>query len=1052
LKTEHQGIIAWFAHNSVAANLLMGVILIAGLAQAFGIQQKTVPDFQTNNVEIRVPLPGAAPSDVEQGVVVKIEEAIEDVEGIHKIQSFSSRGSGRVLAEVAQERDIDDVMNDIKIRVDAISTFPVQAEKPIISKQEFRQPVIWLSLHGDAPVRTLQRTAEQVRDELVALPEITQAEVVGARDYEISIDVAENTLRKYGLTLQGIAQRVRAASLDLPAGTIRSAGGSILLRSTGQAYSGDDFSQIVVLTRKDGTRLKLGDIATIRDGFAQSDRYARFDGKRAFDIRVDSSGDENDIEIAKAVRRYAARKTPTLPTNTALDAWGDASFYLQDRLNMLLGNLKWGALLVFLTLTLFLRLKVALWVMVGIPVSFFGALWLMPMDPINVSVNMLSLFAFILVLGIVVDDAIIIGESVYTQIRQHGHTLDNVIRGARRVAMPATFGVLTTMAAFVPLIALNTQVAPFFKAIAAVVILCLFFSLVESKLILPTHLAHMRLRRIPDDERNALIRFQRFFADGLITVADRLYRPALHWTLENRYVTAASFTAVLIVTVAIVASGLVRWNTFPDVPNDFPRANLSMQPGTPAQQTRAAMAQLEHAVRQVDQRYRQDSGDPRGLAHHLLWFMRGDTSGSLVVEMTKPEQRSMDAYEFIRRWRAATGAMAGVKDLEFSAKTNVGGGGGPALSFLLSGDDPRALARAAAQLQQRLAHYRGVYDIRNSADSGTQEIRLRIKPSAQTLGLTMKDLAEQVREAFYGAEAERIQRGRDEVKVMVRYPPEERRSPGNLEQMRIRTADGTEVPFTEVAAVEAGTSATVIHRVNRKRAVTVSADVDPQQVTSGRVVRQISHAFVPRLLRRFPGIDFHLEGASQEQGELVAELIEAFAAALFLIYALIAIPLRSYTQPLIVMAAIPFGIVGAIFGHLLLGLTASMMSAFGIIALAGVVVNDSLIMVEFVNRERDAGRSLVDAVSHSGLQRFRAIVLTSLTTFAGVVPVFFEKSLQAQYVIPMAVALGFGILFATVITLFLIPALYLILDDAQRYLRTVGIHLRRNAHNGSGLR
>jgi len=1047
MAARQQGIIAWFARNHVAANLLMWIIVVAGLFQAFGIQQKTVPDFQTNNIEIRIRLPGAAPSDVEESAVVKVEEAIEDVDGIKRIQSFSARGSGRVLAEVATGQDIDNVLNDIKIRVDAISTFPVQAEKPVISKQEFRQPVIWLSVHGDAAARTLQGFAEQVRDDLVALPSITQAELVGARDYEISIEVRENTLRKYGLTLDRIAQRVRASSLDLPAGTIRSQSGDILLRTKGQAYTGAEFADIVLLTRADGTRLKLGDVATVRDAFAESDRYARFDGKRAFDIRVDSSGDENDIEIAAAVRNYVNRKNATLPANVAMDAWGDASYYLQDRLNMLLGNLKWGALLVFLTLTLFLRLKVALWVMVGIPVSFLGTLWLMPMDPVNVSVNMLSLFAFILVLGTVVDDAIIIGESVYTQIRHHGHTLENVIRGAQRVAMPATFGVLTTIAAFLPLIALNTQVAPFFKAIAAVVILCLAFSLVESKLILPTHLAHMHLRRIPEGERTFLVRFQRFFADGLGTVATQWYRPTLRWALENRYITAASFAGILILTLALLASGLVRWNTFPDVPNDFPRANLTMQPGTPAQQTRAAMAKLESAVRDIDQAYRKS--DPRGLMHHLLWFMRGDTAGSLVVEMTKPEQRNMDAYEFIRRWRTATGTIAGVKDLEFSAKTNVGGGGGPALSFVLVGDDNTQLRLAAHELQHKLGEYRGVFDIRNSADSGTQEIKLRIKPSAEMLGLTMNDLARQVREGFYGAQAQRIQRGRFEVKVMVRYPPDERRSVGNLESMRIRTPDGTEVPFTEVAETHLGRSASVIHRINRQRAVTVSADVNPDQVETGQIVREISADYIPQLLRHYPGIEFQLEGASQEQGELVKELLEAFAAALFLIYALIAIPLRSYSQPLIVMAAIPFGIVGAIFGHLLLGLTASMMSAFGIIALAGVVVNDSLIMVEFVNRERAAGHALMDAVSHCGLQRFRAIILTSLTTFAGVVPVYFEQSLQAQYVIPMAVALGFGILFATVITLFLIPALYLILDDGQRFLHRLYIRTLQTPRQGS---
>ncbi|NNF51422.1 MAG: efflux RND transporter permease subunit [Gammaproteobacteria bacterium] len=1045
-KTENQkGLIAWFAGNSVAANLLMVFILAFGIYSSFTIRKQTTPDFELNVVQVQVPYPGAAPQEVEEGVVVKVEEAIQDVDGILQINSTASEGIGVISAEVRTGESLDDVLADIKTRVDAIATFPGLAEKPIISKQEIPVHVLFVALYGDIDEFGRKAMSTEIRDELMLIQSVSEVQILGGRSYEISIEVSEDTLRAYGLTMSEISQAINNSSVDLPGGQIKSEGGDILLRTEGQVYTGREYADLVLRTFPDGTRLTIGDIANIKDGFVESEDFGRFNGEPSVMLRIMASGGQSELETADDVRAYIAEKVKTLPAGVMLETWVDRSHYLRGRLDMMVSNMLQGALLVFVVLSLFLRLKVAMWVIVGIPIAFFGTIWLMPHAPWPITINVISLFGFILVLGIVVDDAIIIAESIYTEVRARGHTLANVIRGANRVAVAATFGVLTTIAAFTPMLFVGGIAAPFFEALSVVVILALIFSLIESKLILPAHLAHAKIKPVDEkalfdpDVRVSLVRviprtlqrFQRRFQHGFKWLTHNAYEPLLNKALDYRGFTVSLFIAMLIITGGAMAGGVLRVVIFPDVPGDFIQVQLAMHNGTAPQVRNEAVARLERAALDLNAEYVADHPGVDDPVNHIGAFSNGDTGAVIFVEMPLDENRPLNGDDITGMWRDRVGEIAGVKDLSFSAGNNIGGG--DPLSFKLTGDDLDSLEAAAKELQEHLGTYDGVFDISNSISSGGQEIRLKIRPEAEALGLTQAMLGRQVRQAFYGEEAQRIQRGKDELKVMVRYPLDERRSIADLENMRIRTPAGDEVPFDAVAEVFFGSAYSSISRQDRKRTVTVSADIDPEQVEPGEILEEIREEYIPELLAQYPGVGFSLEGASQEQINLLKNLALASLAALFLMFALIAIPLRSYSQPLIIMSVIPFGLIGAAVGHLLMDRSISMFSLFGLVALSGVVVNDSLIMVDFVNKARRRGVALREAVVHAGVSRFRAIILTSLTTAAGLMPILMEKSVQAQFVIPMAISISFGIIFATVITLFLIPTLYVMLEDFSRF-------------------
>jgi len=1041
----YYALIEWFARNAVAANLLMFILLLGGLYSAVTIKKESQPPFDTNFITVSMPFLGASPEDVEEGILIKIEEAIQDIEGIQEIVSTGRRGIGTVTIEVRSGYDVPEVMNEIKNRVDSISTFPDNTENPVISRSRFQQQVNLVSVYstgsgqGDVDERTLKEYAKQIRNEIVNLPGITKAEILGSRPYEISIEVSEFTLEQYDMTLNEVAAAVRRGSLDLPAGSIRTNAGDIQLRTIGQAYVGLDFEDILVRTNADGSRILLKDVADIKDQFEETGRFSEFNGKPAITIRVSSVGDQSELEISQKVRDYVATKLLTIPSGVGMKAWADVTFYLTGRLDMMIKNLVIGAMLVFLSLALFLRLKLAFWVMVGLPVAFLGTIFLMPM--FDITINLISLFGFILVLGIVVDDAIVIGESAYTTMRAKGHSVDNVLEGVLKVAMPATFGVLTTIAAFLPILMISGIMGNFFSAIGWVVTLCLVFSIIESKLILPAHLAHMRVRHYSADTHNALIRFQRFFSEGLHSFVDKHYLPLLAKCLRRRYLTLSVFISLLILSIGLLVGGVLRSVFFPDFSADFVQVDLKMNEGTPAAKTIDAIRQIQHGLWQLDAQISAEHGLESGvLVASALSFAQGDTGGLIITELVKENKADISGPDLLRRWRENVGEIPGAKQLGFSVATG-GLVAGAAISLQLIGADVEQVGRAALELTSRMHSYEGLYDIRNTYEGGRPEIKLNLKPEAEALGITLQDLAGQVRAGFYGTEVQRIQRGQDEVKVMVRFPSNERNSVGYLDNMKIRTPNGGRVPFRAVAEVELTKSPSLIQRFDRERAVRVSAEVDKERYEPGKIQADILERELPEVLAKYPGVRSRLSGLSQQQVEVQRDLLRGGLLAIFLIYALMAIPLKSYTQPLIIMSVIPFGIIGALIGHLILGLSVSLMSYIGIIALSGVVVNDSLILVDFVNRERQAGTALEQALARATKTRFRAILLTSLTTFLGLAPIaLFETSLQAQLVVPMATSLAFGILFATVITLFLIPTLYLILDDFGNWWREALSH------------
>ena len=1030
-----KGMIAWFARNDVAANLLMLTILGLG---AWGLTAKipleVFPAFELRNVIVRVPFPGATPSEVEEGITVKIEEAVQDLDGIKTLRSTAVENLGTVVIEVENDTDPRELMNDIKARVDAISTFPVDSERPTVYVPEIRRDVITVVVSGELPEAELRLVAERVRNELVDLPQITQVELDGVRPYEISIEVSEQTLRQYGLTLEQVASAVRRTSLDLAAGSVRTTGGEILIRTQGQARAGTEFEDIVVRST-DGARLTIADIGLVRDAFSEDPLEFRYNGRPAAFIDVYRVGDQSAIEVAEVVRDYIAATPDWLPPGITLDYWRDQSRVVEARLNTLIKSAIQGGILILVLLTLFLRPAVAAWVLVGIPVAFMGGIALMPV--FGVTINLISLFAFILVLGIVVDDAIVTGENIFSRLQKGEDPLEASIRGTQEIAVPVTFGVLTTVVAFTPLLMIEGVRGQIFAQIPLIVIPVLLFSLVESKLILPAHLKHVRIRNGQNEGR--LSRLQATVQRGLERSTRAAYAPVLNWSLHNRYLAATLFTAVLIILLSIAIGGHLRFIFFPRIQAETASATVTMPPGTPFEATQSAIRRIHAEAESLRARYT-DPETGESVVKGILASV-GSTGGGgaprtdigrVVFEITPPEERTLEvtSSDLVREWRRAIGQIPGAKEVSFRAE--IGGGGSP-LDVQITGPDFVALRTLAAQVRERMETYPGVFDITDSFEDGKEEIRLQIRPEAELLGITLEDLARQVRHAFFGFEVQRIQRGREEVRVYVRYPESERRSLESLDSMRIRTPDGAEVPFADVASAEYGRGFSQIRRVDRNRTINVTGDVNKETADIEAIKRDLDE-FLSAEVRRYAGVSYSLEGEAREQRESFGSLGSGLLFVLFTIYCLLAIPFRSYLQPLIVMSVIPFGAAGAMLGHMIMGMSLTIMSLMGMLALTGVVVNDSLVLVDYINRRRREGMALMEAVATAGAARLRPVLLTSLTTFAGLTPLIFEKSTQAQFLIPMAVSLGFGILFATFITLVLVPLNYLILEDMRGIL------------------
>ena len=1059
------GVLEWCARNRVAANLMMLMIVLGGLlALKYGVRREVFPLFSLDMISVTVPYPGATPQEVEEGILLPVEEAIADLDGIDELNATGGEGAGTLIVKVRTDANTRELMNDVKTRVDAITTFPDNAEEPVIEELSLRLLVITVALSSEtADEQTMRLLAEDVREDLLTLPGITQVKLGGTRPYEIGIHVSETDLRRYGLTFDEVAQSVRASSLNVPAGSIRTNAGDVRIRTQSQAYRQREFEDLVLRTADDGTRIQLKDVAEVVDGFEEDERWARFDNRAAIMLSVQATSQENAPDVARSVYNFIEERRASLPAGVHLDTWMDASKIYSGREDLMIRNGLTGLLLVFISLGMFLHLRLAFWVAVGLALSFIGTfavLWYT-----GVSINMISMAAFILVLGIVVDDAIVVSESVHRKHTEGLHGEDGAVAGVQEVATPVIFAVLTSVIAFTPMLAISGVDGKFWAVIPIVIISCLLLSLFESLFILPAHLAHEKMPwyLVPFWPLFWIFEHIQRIVDRLLKVfIRRVYEPVLELAIGWRYLTFAIFVASMILVIGLVAGGHVKAAFFPRMPGDIAVATLEMPNGTPAQSTREILERIEAAALQL--REEVDGGDvePKAIKHILVAMgshpvaQARDPSGIAIaaggthlaeaaIEFENLDARGLSSDALSDRWRDLVGVVPGVRRLTFDAND---GEHEKDIHIRLTSDSIADLEAAAGELKRELHEYAGVYEISDTLGTRQDEITLgkEMLPAGEALGLRVEDVARQVRQAFYGEEAQRIQRGRDDIRVMVRYPREQRQSIADLDNLRIRTPTGEEVPLREVAQVAIGDGLATIRRAERKRMADVTALLQREITANPDGIMQELEAkgddetepgFLASLSDRYPGMSWYREGGMKGQQRVVTELSLGFIVALFAMYALMAVAFKSYIQPLLVAIAIPFGFVGAVIGHILLGETISIISFLGLVALAGVVVNDSLVLIDAINRNVRGGMKMSQAVRAASKRRFRAILLTSLTTFLGLTPLMTETSFQAKFMIPMAVALAFGVAFATFLTLLLVPCLYLIIEDLKRIARFI---------------
>lgn len=1020
-KNIPRGPIAWMAGHSVAANLLMALFLVGGLFWALQIKKEVFPDFELDIVTISVPYPGASPEEVERGIILVIEEAVEGLVGIKEFTATAREGVGTVSVEILEGENIQRLAQDIKNEVDRITSFPEEAEEARVVIAERKRSVVSLALYGNQNEWILREVAEDIRDRLIQDSDITQVEMEGVRNYEISIEIAQKTLRSLNLTLEEVAGRIRRASVELPAGAIKTESGDILVRMKERRDYGVEFGKIPLITTNDGTEVLLEDIATIKDGFEETDNFATYNGQPAVKIQVYRVGDQTPISVSDAVRRQMKTINQILPSGLALEARNDRSEIYRQRMNLMLRNGYLGLGLVFILLAIFLEARLAFWVSLGIPISILGSFLFLPL--VGSSINIISMFAFIVTLGIVVDDAIVVGENIY-HYRQRGLAwFDAAVRGTREIAMPITFSVLTNMVAFAPMFFVSGFMGKIFIHIPFVVIGVFAVSLIESLFILPAHVGHRR-RANPGGLFGWLMAQQARFSDFFGRFIRTRYGPFLDLALRNRYLTLSVGLTVLVITVAYIKSGRMGFELFPKVESDYSLATAQLPFGSAVQKTERVQQILVKAAQQVAQ---ENGGDQ--LVRGIFSVINGNLA-TVRVYLTPPDDRPVSTAGLTELWRKRVGVLSGLEFLKFESDAG-GPGRGAAISVELSHRRIDVLEKASAEVAAALGFFPSVTDIDDGFSPGKQQVDFQIKPEGRSLGLRSREVARQVRHAFYGAEVLRQQRGRNEVKVMVRLPKEERVSEYNLEQMVLRTPSGTEVPLKEAVTVKRGRAYTTIDRRNGRRVVTVAADVRPRSKTD-QVLQSLKADALPALQKKYAGLTYSFEGRQADRRDSMRSLMIGLMMALVVIYAMLALPFNSFIQPIIIMLCIPFGIVGAVIGHLIMGYSLSVMSMFGVVALSGVVINDSLVLINFSNRNRQEGMTVPEAVHGAAIHRFRPIMLTTLTTFGGLTPMIFETSRQARFLIPMAVSLGFGIVFATLITLVLVPCFYTVVEDLQR--------------------
>ncbi len=1052
---EHRGAIAWMARNSVAANLLMVALILGGLFFIGKTKQEVFPQFELDIVIIRVAYPGASPAEVEQGVVLVVEEAVRAVEGVKEMRSTAAEGVGYVTVELLSGVDSQSTLANIKSAIDRIVTFPQDIERPIVQLASNRDQVISVIISGDKSERALRDLATMVRDDLLADNRITVAELGAVRPLEVSINITRDNLKRYDLTLEDVAQRIRQASIDLPSGGVRTSGGEILLRTTERRTFASEFGDIVLKARPDGSQIKVSDVSLVVDGFADSsETSATLNGKPAALVNVYRIGGETPVEIAEAVNAYIETQSDVLPPGVYLQPWGDRSELLEDRKSLLIRNAQLGLLLVLLSLGFFLNRKLAFWVTLGIPISFVGAFLMLP--SLDVSINMISLFAFIVTLGIVVDDAIIIGEGIYTKRKEGLGPLEAAIVGAKELGTPVIFAIATNMIAFAPLLFVPGASGKFFRVIPLVVIVVLVLSLVESLFILPAHLAHLDEGKSKFRILNWIDERQVKVADGLEAFVKNRYQPFIRNVLAHKYLTLTSSVGLLILTMGVIAGGVIQFTFLPKIESDRISATFEFPYGSPLEQSEALVERFNSIAKDLVEEYSIAEGMdyPAGetISRGVLAVTGGQSGGfgsprgertasgshmgQVTILLVPSGQREFTAKEFADKWRDRLGQVPGLESLKFRYSTGAGGGG-DAISFRLIHSDIGILERAASELAMTLQGFDGVIDVYDGFANGKEQLDLKLKPEARALGLTEASMARQLRSSFYGAQAIRQQRGRDEVRVFVRLPKDERQSEYDIDNIYLRTPSGGEIPLTQAANVSRGRSFTSIRRVDGRRTMKISADVIAGKANANVVTGDLIRNTLPGLMDKYPGLSWKKGGQQRSQSETNESLAYGFLFALLGIYGLLAVVFKSYLQPVVIMSAIPFGIVGAIVGHLIMGFELSMISMLGIVALSGIVVNDSLILVVEIQKNITKGRSDFEAAVAAGMRRFRPILLTSLTTFVGLMPMILETSVQARFLVPMAISLGFGVLFATLITLVFIPASHLALKDMKDLIRGI---------------
>jgi multidrug efflux pump subunit AcrB len=1042
--------IAWFVHHPVAANLLMLFMVAAGVLTLSTVEREVLPTARAQAASIVIAYPGAGPLDVEEGVCARVEEAVQGVAGVERLRSVARENLGVVIVEFLDGADHGRLLDDLNAELERLDTLPEQSEDPVVSLLEIDNRVLTVVVSGQASRTDLQRAAELVEDALIAQPQISLVRISNEPAPQIWIEVSEQALQERGLTLAEVAAAVQRASLDLPGGSVRAAGGHLLVRAKGQASTAAQFADLPLRTRPDGGRLRVGDVATVREAWEETDQETRFDGEPAVVLEVFRTAGQDALRMKDDVERAIAEARVRLPEGIHAQLSADDSRLLRERLDLMLRNGRSSLLLVLLSLALFLRLRLAFWVTAGVPIAVLGAIALMPF--LGASINLISLFGFILVLGIVVDDAIVVVENVHAHRKRGVPPVEAAIRGTQEVALPVTFSVLTTIAAFLPMMFLPGTMGQYAANIPIIVVAALTFSLLEALFVLPAHLRHLPAdgvggvgwwRRVQDGMNRA----QEYFVA-------RLYQPFLERALAWRWTTIAVAVALLLFTLGWVGSGRVRFNFFPTVESDWVMAEITMPTGTPPERTRDAARQFEDAARALQSELQDDLGGPailhvrssvgaqpvRGLMSTMGGSVAagpGESGGHLAevwIELASAERRSLPAEVIAERLRVAAGPVIGAEEVTVVADLLASDG---AVNLQFSGAELPVLIEAAAEVREALLAQPGVTSARSTHRAGKPELRLSLTHEGEALGFTYSDLAWQARQALHGFEVQEFQRNRDTVEVRVRMPEEDRARIGALEAMRLRAPDGREIPFARAARLELVPGAAAIERQDRRRVVSVLANLDKTVTTPETVVGALEHGLLPELARRHPGLKWSLEGQQREQSEFLSSMLRILAIALLAIYVLLAIPLGSYLQPLVIMSAIPFGLVGAVAGHVAMGLDLTMFSLIGVIALSGIAVNDSLVMMDFVNRARAEGASLEQAVRDAGPRRFLAILLTTLTTVAGLAPLVFERSLQAQFLIPMAVSLAFGVAFATLITLVIVPALLLAQADLIRVGRRV---------------